>query len=102
MHLAKYNRKPNKRKKEEKKETKTRSTHSKPRHTNHNVQPLLLGPGVLERPHAIAVDIPKGASSGMQPALASVTGAAVRRGSLVDEALLDDGAVDGKAVRGWC
>lgn len=77
------------------------STHSKPRHTNHNIQPFFLSPGILERPHAIALDIPKSASGRMQPALAGITGIAVRGGGLVDKALLDDGAVDGEAVGSW-
>lgn len=33
--------------------------HRKPGNANNDIQPPLLGPGVLERPHAVAVDVPE-------------------------------------------
>lgn len=71
-------------------------THRKPSHAHDDVQPPLLPAGVLERPHAVAVDVPEGARGRVHPALADVGDGSVAL--LVEDALLHDGAVDGEAV----
>lgn len=68
----------------------------KPGDADNNVQPPLLGTGVLESPHAIAVHIPEGAGGRVHAALAGIAERAVRSGGLVDHALLDDCAVHGE------
>lgn len=77
-------------------------TQRKPRNTNNNIQPLLISPGILKRPHAIPVDIPERASRRVHPTLPGVTVFAVRGGGLVDQTLLHDGAVHGETVGGRC
>lgn len=74
------------------------SIQSKPRHTHNDIQTPLVRLGVLEGPHAVALDVPERTRRRVHAALADVGGGAVRRGGLVDQALLDDGAVDGEAV----
>lgn len=69
------------------------SVHRKPSHTHDDIQPPLLPAGVLERPHAVAVDVPEGARGRVHPALADVDAVFP-----VDDALLHDRAVDGEAV----
>ena len=77
------------------------SAHREPGHTHHDVQTPLLCPRVLERPHPIAVDIPKGALCWVHAALANTVGAATCRCSLVKQTLLDDGTIHGETVRWW-
>lgn len=79
-----------------------KSTHSKPSHTNNNIQTLLLTTGILKRPHPIPVNIPERPGRGMQPTLARIPGLPVGGGGLVDETLLHDGAVHSEAVGGRC
>ena len=74
-------------------------TQRKPRNTNNNIQPLLISPGILKRPHAIPLDIPKRGRSRMHPALPGIAHLAVGGGRLVDQTLLHDGAVDGESER---
>lgn len=82
--------------------SRAKSTHSKPSHTNHNIQTLLLTTGILKRPHPIAVNIPERPGRGMQPTLARIPSLPIGGGGLVDETLLHDGAVHGEAVGGRC
>lgn len=70
--------------------------HGEPGNTDNNVQTPLLSAGVLERPHAVAVHVPESARGRVHPSLADLFGAS--GGGLVDDALLDNGAVDGESV----
>lgn len=75
--------------------------HREPCHAHYHVQPPLLTTGILERPHAIAVDIPESPRGRVHTALTGVAG----RCRLVHETLLDDGTVDGEAEwrrSVWC
>lgn len=75
-----------------------RLAQSKPCHTDDDVEAPLFSPGVLECPHSITIDVPEGARGGVHTTLAGVGDSTVRRGGLIDQALLNDGAVDGEAV----
>lgn len=77
-------------------------TNSKPSHTNYNIQTPLLSPGILKRPHSIAVDIPERTGGRVHPTLSGVAVLAVRGSALVDDSLLHDSAVHGEAVGGRC
>lgn len=76
------------------------SAHCEPGDADDNVEPPLLGTGVLERPHAVAVDVPEGARGRVHAALAHIDGIVACHRGLVDDALLHDRAVDGEPVRG--
>lgn len=76
------------------------SAHREPGDADDDVEPPLLGAGVLERPHAVAVDVPEGARGRVHAALAHITSIVACHCGLVDDALLHDRAVDGEPVRG--
>lgn len=75
------------------------SIQGKPCHAHDNVEPPLLCAGILEGPHTIALSVPERTRCGVHAALSCVGDGAVGGGLLVDEALLDNGAIYGEAVR---
>ena len=79
----------------------SKSDHSKPCHTDHDIKPPLLSSRVLVCPHAVAVDIPECPGGRVHSALASVVLRSLGCGGLVDHALLHDSAVHGETVGRW-
>jgi len=78
-----------------------RLNNRKPSHTDHNVEAPFLSTGVLEGPHTITVDVPESSRRGVHPALASIVLCTLGGSRLVDNALLNDGAVHSEAVGSW-